>query len=465
MNQERVEEVKIVYGLNDKPPIVPAIVYGLQHMVSCLVGAIVVPFIFSGVLGLSPFETAELIGLTLLGVGIGTILQVRFGSKLPIVTGSSYSFIVPSIAVMNASGVTGAGALAYLSGALILGAIVPILMGYLKVIGVLKRVFTPIVIASVITLITLGLYEFAANTAGSNWLVSLIVFFSVCLFSQILPRKLGLWKLGTFSVLLSALIGYIICAIGTATGAFPAGSPASLDFSPVLESPWFFFPQPLFWGVPKFTFVGFLIIVAGYLAMMAETVGDIYVVSSVSGEKDPTKEQLNKGVGIQGIANAIAGLFGGVAITSYTDNIGVIGLTRVASKYVVYIAAIIFIVLSFFGKFATALAVMPDPVKGGLYMAIFGLVVGFGASNLRRADMTSTRNVFIYGSSLIFGLGMPRWVGANPLTFDPAWFSVWLAAVLSTPMFIGGLWAFVLEQILPASDEERGLFAEDSTDA
>jgi nucleobase transporter 1/2 len=448
----------MLFGIHEKPPILSSIFYGFQHMMSCLIGASVVPFIFADVIGLNPMETAALLSMTFLGIGIGTFLQVRFGSRLPIVTGSSYSFIVPSIAVMATSGITGSGALAYLSGALILGAVLPVIIGYFKIVGLLRKVFTPLVTATVITLIALSLVDFAAGASGENWGISLVVFAIICILSQILPRKYGKsWLIvGSFSVILAMFIGYLICGIGMSTGHIAEGSASAINFDLMLTAPWVFVPTPLHWGVPKFTMVGFLIIVAGYLAMMAESVGDIYVVSTLCDQGAPSKKQLNEGVGIQGISNLIVGLLGGVAVTSYTDNIGVIGLTRVASRFVVYIAAIMFVIIAFMGKFVAALAIMPDPVKGGAYIGILGLIAGFGASNIVRADMSSTRNCFIFGTAIVMGLGIPYWVGQNPLEFQPAWLSQWLDAVLSTHMFIGGIWAYILEILLPATAEERG---------
>ena len=138
---------------------------------------------------------------------------------------------------------------------------------------------------------------------------------------------------------------------------------------------------------------------------MIESIGDYHNCSYAAGINDPTVPQINRGIGAEGMCCALSGLLGSVGTTSYTENIGLIGLTGVASRYVVRAGAVILICLSLIGKLGALIATMPTPVIGGAYITLFGTIGALGIQNLMRADMGSQRNVLIVGFSFLMALG------------------------------------------------------------
>ncbi len=153
---------------------------------------------------------------------------------------------------------------------------------------------------------------------------------------------------------------------------------------------------------------------------------------------------------MEGLGVGIAGIFGGAASTSYTDNIGIIGLTGVASRRVVWVAGIIMVVVGCIGKFGALWATIPQAVLGGSWIVVWGFVIGYGVQWIAKADLTNVRNIAIIGISLILGMGLPGAIGADPMViaWSPGLAGI-LNSILSVPMAVGGIAAIVLEHILP----------------
>ena len=152
--------------------------------------------------------------------------------------------------------------------------------------------------------------------------------------------------------------------------------------------------------------------------------------------------------------------------TSYTENVGLIGLTGVASRWVVRTGAILLILMSFVGKLGALIATMPSPIIGGAYIALFGTIGALGIQVLMRADMGSQRNVLIVGFSFLMALGLPGWVEKNQELFmNPASGTLvqtlggMLWAILKTPMAVAGICAAACDSLVPGTDEERGIGA------
>ncbi|NNF07229.1 MAG: xanthine permease, partial [Candidatus Eisenbacteria bacterium] len=174
----------------------------------------------------------------------------------------------------------------------------------------------------------------------------------------------------------------------------------------------------------------------------------------------PTSKTVNRGIGMEGIGCLIAGVFGtGNGTTSYSENIGAIGLTRVGSRKVVQVGAILMMVLAVFGKFGALFTTIPQPIVGGMYCAMFGMIAAVGLSNLQFVDLNSARNLFILGFALFMGLSLPEYIAANPVAFEPAWLASVINTLGSTGMGVGAVIALVLDNTIPGTPEERGLTA------
>jgi xanthine/uracil permease len=213
--------------------------------------------------------------------------------------------------------------------------------------------------------------------------------------------------------------------------------------------------------MPRFDLGFFLAVMAAYLASIIESYGDYHAVTLAAKAPELTGKQISRGIGMEGVGCFLAGIFGGLANTSYTENIGLVGLTGVASRYVVNIGALVLIFLGIFGKFGAAVATIPGSVVGGLYLALFGLIAAIGISHTAKADLTSMRNMMIIGFILFMGLSFPVYIQGlgDEVLFGIKWLSDIIRAIGSTGMAVAAILGLVLDNLIPGTLEERGISA------
>ncbi|MDR1873563.1 MAG: purine/pyrimidine permease [Synergistaceae bacterium] len=456
---------QIIYAAEDVPPFPIMVLAGAQHVLTLFGATTLVPLIFGPAMGMSPEQLAKFIGCVYFGMGIATLIQThpKLGTGLPIVQGSSFSFIPPIMTIIGAYGTMGPETIMqYVGGGLIIGGLVLAALGYLRVVGLIRRVITPVVIGPTIMAIGFSLAGTAVGSASQNWPISLLVVVLIFVFSLVLKNRL----LNIFAIISAIVIAWLVCVVASSAGWVTAGHPIYVSFDNVARAPvWrtdIFMP----WGAPKFSFLAVGALLAGFFAVMIESIGDYHSCSYVSGLEDPTPETINRGIGAEGLNCALSGLLGSVGTTSYTENIGLIGLTGVASRSVVRTGAVILIGMSMLGKLGALVATMPTPVIGGAYIALFGTIGALGIQVLTRADLGSQRNVLIVGFAFLMAMGLPGWVGQESVqkTFTDPNNGAFLAtlggmvwAVLKTPMAVAGLCAAFCDSLVPGTDEERGI--------
>lgn len=462
-------KTQLNYGIDEIPkPLWRAAGLGLQHVLTMFGATVAVPLLVGPAMGMSGAQLATLVSSVMICSGIATAIQVNFGTRLPIIQGVSFAFLGTFFAI--AGQFQQAEAMQYVAGAVLLGAVVEMGVGYFGIIGRLRRLITPVVIGPVIALIGLSLYDAAAFYAGLNWWFAGLTVALAFVFSLIMAPRNNLFKL--FPILLAVLVVYGIALIGSLTGLIAQTSPAYVSFAAVASAPWvrsfigegsIIFP----WGLPKFHLGFFLAILAAYLASAIESFGDYHAIAQVSGAPEPSEQQINRGIGAEGIGCAATSVFGGFASTSYTENIGLVGLTRVASRYVVNMAAIILILLGLLSKFGALVATIPGPVVGGLYCALFGLIASVGLSATAKADLTSQRNLMIIGFTLFMGFVVPAYFKGSPGFFEGAnlviegapWLADMIRTIGSTGMAVAAIFGLLLDNLIPGTDEERGIKA------
>ncbi len=169
---------------------------------------------------------------------------------------------------------------------------------------------------------------------------------------------------------------------------------------------------------------------------------------------------ISRGIGTEGVGCLVAGVFGtGNGTTSYSENIGAIGLTRVGSRRVVQMGALLMLLLGAVPKFGALFTTLPQPIVGGMYCALFGMITAVGLSNLQFVDLNSSRNLFIIGFAFFMGLSVPSYFAENLLVWSDSW--KWLANIFNTlgqtGMAVGAFLALILDNLIPGTDEERGL--------
>lgn len=451
----------LLYGIDDVPPRRETLFLGLQHYLTMFGSTIAIPLIMAEPLGLSdePEALGWLIGTMFFVSGITTLLQTTWGNRLPIVQGGTFSFLAPAIAICGMAGVSGAGyevRLQHIQGAVIIGALFEILVGASGLVGKLLRFVGPVTIAPTIALIGLSLFKFGAPIAGKHWGIGGLTIGLIILFSQILRHRHRAFAL--YPVLLGIVGAWGTAAVLTAVGAFGPGHPAFCSLDKVHAAPWVRIPYPLQWGMPAFGVAATVGMLAGYIASVVESIGDYFAAARLSGAPTPTAKVVNRGITFEGLGCLVAGLFGtGNGTTSYSENIGAIGLTRVGSRRVVQTGACLMLVLGGVAKFGALFTTIPQPIVGGMYCVLFGMIAAVGLSNLQLIDLNSARNLFIIGFSFFMGLSIPEYVNAHPFAFEPKWLADITNTLGKTGMAVGAFLALFLDNIIPGTTEERGL--------
>ena len=489
----------IIYGVEDKPDnIILSVLLGLQQYLIMFGATVAVPFIVSGWI-ISTYQItdpevaslfrANLITITFFAAGVTTLLQLwpKTGSGLPIIQGSSFSFLGPvysiiasTLIIAQAEGYSSfeefiaatdewtriSIVMQYVTGAILAASFFEIILGYSGIMGKIKRYITPVSIGPTVTLIGLTLFRAPAamGVQYCAWEAFLVVLMIVIL-NQIIGKKFI--RVQIFSILMSIIIVWAFVAILTAAGIVQP--PCAVKFEPLrdmVERGYYVRPPiPFPWGIPKILPAFALGMLAAYLASMVESIGDYHSVARLAEAPPPTEGMISKGLGAEGLGCLIGAIFGaGGGFTSYSENIGSIGLTRVASRYVFQLGGIIILVIGgIIYAWGALMASMPDPLVGGMYIAVFGMIAAVGISLLMLSDMKSPRNIFIVGLSLFAGMAVPELVTDEVAAAMRAAFGglAWVADIIiiigRTGMAVGAIIGILLDNILPATPEERGL--------
>lgn len=384
----------LILGIQEKPEPRQWLLLSLQHVFAMFGATILVPII----LGMP-------VSVALFASGLGTLIYIFFTkAKVPMYLGSSFAYIS---ALAIAKEAMGGDISAGQTGLILVGIVYVVVALIVKLVGKewLNKLLPPIVIGPMIIIIGLGLASVAINSSGltldgnvTSILIALVTFLISAL---IATSAKGFLKIVPFLV---AIFGGYIFAIIVGV----------VDFAPVLNANWLALPDfilPI--KIGNFDTFNFyfgpeaLAIVPIALVTIAEHIGDHSVLSKIVG-KDLLKEPgLDNTLIGDGVATAISALIGGPANTTYGENTGVVGITKVASVYVTGGAAVIAILLSFVGKFTAVLATIPSAVIGGMSVILYGVIASNGLRTLvdNKVDFGSTRNLIIASSMLVIGLG------------------------------------------------------------
>lgn len=479
----------VEYGIEDKPPLGESILLGFQHYLTMIGATIAIPLALAGAMKMfkyAPNQVGRLIGTFFVVSGVATLAQTTIGNRYPIVQGGTFAMLAPALAIIGviAQQYSGAAiwqhAILQLQGAVIVAGLTEVVIGYLGIMGWLKRYMGPVVIVPVITLIGLSLFNvpqitnpnFTAPGTGQDWWLVGLTMISIILFSQYLDDYHRTFRL--FPVLIGIVLAWLIAAILSVTGVYAPTSAGYVNLGSIAEASVFQPIYPFQWGVPKFTPAFIIGMIAGMLASVIESFGDYHSVARMAGKGAPSAQRIDHGIGMEGIGNTFAGIMGtGNGSTSYTENIGAIGITGVASRYVVQIGAIVMIVVGYIGYFGQLVATIPSPIVGGLYIVMFGQIAAVGLSNLKYVDLDQNRNIFIVGFSIFAGLAIPAYMSSvgTAARFEQGMESVAVLGPLlgtnvvantlfvigSTGMAVGGILAFFLDNTISGTPEERGL--------
>ncbi len=390
-----MEEQKMLYDVNEKPPIAKWIILALQHVFAMFGATILVPILVNTAAG----EVVLTIPVALVTSGIGTLIYILCTKgKSPVYLGSSFAFIAPLAAAFVKGGISGA-----MTGVMAVGLIYVIFAIIIKFAGKnwLDKILPPVVIGPMIMIIGLGLAPSAISQIGLgtgvdiDWrgvIVAVVTFLTTAI---VMVRAKGFIKIIPF--LIGIITGYILAIIL-----------GLVDFTPVLEASFFSMPSfiiPFVSYMPNFSVL--LTIAPIALVTMAEHIGDHTALGTIIGKDLLKNPGLDRTLLGDGIATFVAGLFGGPANTTYGENTSVVGMTKVASVWVIGLAAIFAICLGFLGKFTALVSTIPNPVLGGVSLLLYGFIAVNGLKVLiqNQIDFGKSKNVVVASSMLVLGLG------------------------------------------------------------
>lgn len=379
----------VVLDVDERPGTGQWIGLSLQHMFSMFGSTVLVPIL----VGLNP-------GIALFSSGVGTLMYLLITRhKIPAYMGSSFSFIVPMMALMKSTGYPGIA-----QGTIAVGCVYLIVSLIVSRFGSawIDRILPPIVVGPIVMVIGLSLAATAAKDATMNGSTYDIKYFIVAILTLLITIIFNMFFkgfLGLIPILLGIVGGYIIaCLFGI------------VKFSGVMSAHWFSLPAfqiPFVNYHPQFYWGAILSIAPIAFVTMTEHMGHIMVLNELTDRnyfKDPG---LNHTLAGDGTASIIAGFVGGPPVTSYGENIGVLAITRVHSVYVLAGAASFAILFSFVGKLSALIESIPSPVIGGISFLLFGVIASSGLRVMieDQTDFNEKRNLMISSVILVIGIG------------------------------------------------------------
>ena len=385
----------LILDVDEKPSMGKWIVLSLQHVFAMFGATILVPILVNNAAG----EDVLSIPVTLVASGIGTLLyQLCTKSKSPVYLGSSFAFITPMILAFAKGGKGGV-----FTGIMAVGLAYILIALIIKIVGTkwLEKLLPPIIIGPMIMIIGLGLAPTAISSIGieagakfvwQNVLVALITFLTTAF---VATRAKGFFKVIPF--LIGIVAGYVSsCVLGL------------VDFTPIKEASFFSIPAFQFPFVNyDLDFSSLVIMVPIVLVTISEHIGDHTVLGTIIGKdliKDPGLARTLLG---DGLATFVAGFIGGPSNTTYGENTSVVGMSKIASIWVLRLAAIFAIILAFLGKFTALASTIPNPVLGGVSLLLYGFISVNGLKVLveNQVDFSKNKNVIGSAAMLVIGLG------------------------------------------------------------
>ncbi|MDP8032713.1 nucleobase:cation symporter-2 family protein [Pasteurella atlantica] len=429
---------KLFYAIEDKPPIGLSLLLALQHLLAAIGGIVAVPLVIGNVLKLSTEDTIVLVNAALLVSGIVTIIQCRgighIGIRLPAVMGTSFTFVAAALAI----GFSDAGVGGILGSSLVASLVMIIGSFFMPHI---RKLFPPVVTGTVVMMIGLSLIPVAvdwfagAQVGDPNYAEPKNLMMAT--FVLVIVVTLVQWGRGIFSaaaIVIGMMIGYITAlCLGW------------VDFSGVKSAPLFSIPQPLHFGL-SFPLSGIIGMSIAYLVTIVESSGNFLALGEAT-KTEVTPQQFKQGILAEGLGSALAAIMSTTPFSTFSQNIGLITLTGVASRYVVALTGVLLVLAGLFPVFGALIVSIPLPVLGGAGIIMFAMIIAAGIQMLNNVERTS-RNGLIIAIAIGGGLAVttrPELLGKLPAFFKE---------IFGSGITVGAVLALSLNLILPKEKEE-----------
>lgn len=391
------DTVEALYSLDGKINLLKAFPFGLQHILAMFVANITPIIIVAAACGLGAKDTAMIIQSAMIIAGIGTFIQLfpiwRIGSRLPIVMEISFTFVSLACTLGAQYGY------GTLMGAVLIGGIVEGLLGLFAKYWI--KVISPIVAATVVTaigfsLLSVGAASFGGGTgaadfgSANNWILGIVTLVS-CILFNILAKG----YLKQLSVLFGLVVGYIV-----------ALCMGMVDFSALHDVDIIALPHFMPFKI-EFNANAIFSFILIFLVSATETIGDTSALASSGLGRDVTEKETSGSIACDGFVSALSSIFGCMPITSFSQNVGLVAMTKVVNRYAISTGAIIMVVAGFFPAVGSLLATLPSAVLGGCTIMMFGTIVVSGVQMIGKCGYTQ-RNITIAALSLSIGLGFTQ---------------------------------------------------------
>ncbi|WP_342488400.1 nucleobase:cation symporter-2 family protein [Cytobacillus sp. FSL W7-1323] len=418
---------------------------GIQHVLAMYAGAVIVPLIVGGALGLTAEQLTYLVSIDIMMCGIATLLQVWknkfFGIGLPVVLGCTFTAVGPMITIGGNYGITS------IYGAILVSGLFVILVA--TFFGKLVRFFPPVVTGSVVTIIGLTLVPVAMNNmAGGEGSPDFGSTENVILAFTTLLVILVLYKFTKgFVRAISILIGIIV-------GTIIASIMGKVNFSAVGEASFFHMPQPFYFGMPTFDLIPILTMILVAMVSLVESTGVYFALGDITNKKLKDKD-LASGYRAEGLAIVFGGIFNAFPYTTFSQNVGLIQLSGVKTKNVIYVAGAFLVILGLVPKIGALTTVIPSSVLGGAMLAMFGMVIASGIKMLSKVDFNSQENLLIIACSVGLGVGV---------TFVPTIFANLpenIRIITESGIVVGSLTAIILNIVFNMLGKKSGVNEEE----
>lgn len=411
-------------------------IYGLQHVLAFYAGAVIVPILLATSIGLSSQELIHLINADLFTCGIASIIQSvglwKIGVRLPLLQGVTFTAVSPMIAIGMAAG-GGTDGLLVIYGAVIVAGLLTFLIA--PFFSRLIRFFPPVVTGSVILIIGIALLPVAALDAVGGGTDP----------NPASGRNLA-YALGTLLLIVAiqrifrGFMATVAVLAGLVVGTAVAWALGDAHFGSVGDSGWVGVTTPFHFGWPQFSAAAIISMVVVMLITAVETTGDVFATGEIV-EKRITRDDIARALRADGLATAIGGVLNSFPYTCFAENVGLVRLTRVRSRWVVATAGLIMIVLGLLPKAGAVVASVPHPVLGGAALAMFATVAVVGIQTLSRVDFHDHRNTVIVGTSV--GLAMLVTAQPDVAKAVPGWAEI----LFGSGITLGSITAIVLNVV------------------
>ncbi|WZZ01200.1 hypothetical protein YC2023_073528 [Brassica napus] len=427
-------------------------------------------------------EKARVIQTMLFVSGLTTLLHSFFGTRLPVIAAASYAYIIPITSIISSSRFTHyidpferfVRTMRSIQGALIVAGCFQVLVCFFGVWRNIARFLSPLSIAPLATFAGLGLYQIGFPLLARCVEVGLPGLILLVLVTQYLPRCLkmkqgGIWdgsRCDRYGIMICIPLAWLLALILTSSGVYNH-KPQTTQISCrtdrnglISNTPWIYLPYPFQWGSPTFHFTDSFAMMAASFVTLFESTGLFYASARYGSATPIPPSVISRGTGWLGVGVLLNGMLGGVSgITTSTENVGLLAMTKIGSRRVIQISATFMLFFSIFGKFGAFFASIPLPIMASVYCIVLCFVSSAGLSFLQFCNLNSFNTKFILGFSFFMAISIPQYFreyynGGWRSDHHSSWFEDVIRVIFMSHTTVAGMIAIVLDCTLSRENDE-----------